>query len=116
MIDSQEQDRRLQALSDDKRGFKGFGYVHDRDTLELATSEYAKKATMWALPQGGKEKGVIELHGKDFKPVQVGSQDTFLGLAGGSHAQKINKYMLGYMTLLTKHPAAGLKIKNFTES
>ena len=116
LIDSQEQDRRLQALSDDKRGFKGFGYVHDRDTLELATSEYAKKATMWALPQGGKEKGVIELHGKDFKPVQVGSQDTFLGLAGGSHAQKINKYMLGYMTLLTKHPAAGLKIKNFTES
>jgi hypothetical protein len=116
LIDSQEQDRRLQALTDDKRGFKGFGYVHDNDTLELSTSEFCKKESMWVMPQGGKEKGVIELHGKDFKPVQVGSQDTFLGLAGGNHAQKVNKYMLGYMTLLSKHPAATLKIKNFTES
>lgn len=116
LIDSQEQDRRLQAITDDKRGFKAFGYVHDSDTLELATSEYCRKNTMWSMPQGGKEKGVIELHGKDFKPVQVGSQDTFLGLSGGNHAQKINKYMLGYMTLLSKHPAATLKIKNFIES
>ena len=116
LIDSQEQDRRLQTVEDSKRGFRTFAYIHNEDTLELATSEYCRKNTMWAMPQGGEKSGVIELHGKDFKPVQVGSQDTFLGLSGGNHAQKVNKYMLGYMALLTKHPAATLKIKNFIET
>lgn len=115
LIDSQEQDRRLQALSDDKRGFKGFGYVHDNDTLELATSEFCKKSAMWIMPQGGKDKGCIELHGKDFKNVSVGSQDTFLKPSvSGGHEPLIRKYMNGYLTLLTKHPASTLKIKNFT--
>jgi hypothetical protein len=115
LIDSQEQDRRLQALSDDKRGFKGFGYVHDNDTLELATSEFCKKSAMWIMPQGGKDKGCIELHGKDFKNVSVGSQDTFLKpSSSGGHEPLIRKYMNGYLTLLTKHPASALKIKNFT--
>lgn len=116
LIDSQEQDRRLQAISDDKRGFKAFGYVHDNDILELATSEWTKKGTMWILPQGGKEKGVLELHGKDFQTVNVGGSDTFLNSAsGGGHTPDVRKYMMGWLTVLTKHPASGLKIKNFSE-
>lgn len=116
LIDSQEQDRRLQAISDNKRGFKAFGYVHDNDVLELTTSEWVKRGAMWVMPQGGKEKGCIELHGKDFNPVNVGGTDTFLNSAsGGGHTPDVRKYMMGWMTLLSKHPAATLKIKNFSE-
>ena len=65
--------------------------------------------------EGGKESGVCELHGKDFKDVKVGNQDMFLrpGSTGG-HDPFVRKYMFGYMTLLTRHPAAALSLRNFT--
>lgn len=116
LIDSQEQDRRLQAISDDKRGFKGFGYIHENDTLMLTTSEWVKRGAMWCMPQGGKNDGAIELHGKDFTPVSVSGNDTFLNTsAAGGHTPEVRKYMMGWMTLITKQPSATLKITNFAE-
>jgi len=116
-IDSQETDRRLISINDEKRGAKGFGYVHGNDTLLLETSEFARHDRLWMLPAGAKESGVLELHGKDFKEVKVDGQSTYLKpSSGGGHTPDIRKYMFGVMTLLTKHPAAINQIKNFTNN
>jgi hypothetical protein len=116
LIDSNETDRRLISITDSKRGTKGFGYVHNNDTLEVMTSEYCHAKRVWMLPQGGKESGVIELHGTDFSDVQVGSQSEFLRPSASSagHDGFIRKYMFGMATLISKHPAAGCYIDNFT--
>lgn len=115
LIDAQETDRRLVSISDDKRGFKGFGYVHGNDELAFMETEFVHGDRVWILPEGSKEKGVCELHGKDFKDVKVGGQDMFLrpGSSGG-HDPFVRKYMFGYCTLLSRHPAAALQLKNFT--
>ena len=115
LIDAQETDRRLINISDDKRGFKGFGYQHGNDQLAFMETEFTNGKRVWILPEGGKEKGVCELHGKDFKDVKVGNQDMFLKTgAAGSYSPNVQKFMFGYMTLLTRHPAAALQLNNFT--
>lgn len=115
LIDAQETDRRLISISDDKRGFKGFGYQHGADQLAFMETEFTHGKRVWILPEGGKESGVCELHGKDFKDVKVGNQDMFLKASGaGGYSPNVQKFMFGYMTLLTRYPAAGLQLNNFT--
>ena len=116
LIDAQEQDRRLISINDDKRGFKGFGYRHGNDELAFMDTEFTHGQRVWILPEGGKEKGVCELHGKDFKDVKVGNQDMFLrpSATTAGHDPFVRKYMFGYMTLISRHPAAGLSLRNFT--
>ena len=114
LIDAQETDRRLISVSDDKRGFKGFGYQHGNDQLAFMETEFTRGDRVWILPEGGKEKGVCELHGKDFKDVKVGGQDMFLKNDSNGYSPNVQKFMFGYMTLLTRHPAAALQLKNFT--
>ena len=114
LIDAQETDRRLISINDDKRGFKGFGYQHGNDQLAFMETEFVRGDRVWILPEGGKEQGVCELHGKDFKDVKVGNQDMFLKNDANGYSPNIQKFMFGYMTLLTRHPAAGLSLRNFT--
>jgi hypothetical protein len=114
LIDAQETDRRLISINDDKRGFKGFGYQHGSDQLAFMETEFTRGDRVWILPEGGKEKGVCELHGKDFKDVKVGNQDMFLKNDASGYSPNVQKFMFGYMTLLSRHPAAGLQLNNFT--
>lgn len=115
LIESNETDRRLVSITDSKRGTKGFGYVHQNDTLEVVTSEYAAADRVWFLPQGGKDSGVLELHGTDFKEVSIDGRTTFLrpSTAGG-HDGFVRKYMFGMNTLICKQPNAILSLTNFT--
>jgi hypothetical protein len=114
LIDAQETDRRLVSISDDKRGFKGFGYQHGNDQLAFMETEFTHGQRVWILPEGGKESGVCELHGKDFKDVKVGNQDMFLKNDANGYSPNVQKFMFGYMTLLSRHPASGLSLRNFT--
>jgi hypothetical protein len=114
LIDAQETDRRLISISDDKRGFKGFGYQHGNDQLAFMETEFTQGNRVWILPEGGKESGVCELHGKDFKDVKVGNNDMFLKNDSSGYSPNVQKFMFGYMTLLTRHPASGLSLRNFT--
>jgi hypothetical protein len=99
-IESQEADRRLVANSDKERGFAGFCFVHGNDKLELA------------IPEGA--SGVLELHGKEFKDVSVGSGE-YLKINSSSNVYEstVQKFMMGYMTLICKRPGAILKMHNF---
>lgn len=114
-IESQETDRRLVNINDNKRGQKGFGYIHNNDTLELVTSEFNADASMWCIPEGSKQSGILELHGKDFVEVKAGSQGEFLKASGsGGYSPYIQKFMMAYMTLICKRPNAILEINGFT--
>lgn len=116
LIESNETDRRLVSITDSKRGTKGFGYVHQNDTLEVVTSEYCAADRVWFLPQGGKDSGVLELHGTDFKEVSIDGRTTFLRptASAASHDGFIRKYMFGMNTLICKQPNAILSLTNFT--
>ena len=118
LVDANESSRRLVSINDNKRGFNGFGYQHESDQVAFTSTEFTRGNRIWLLPEGGKEKGVCELHGKDFKEVKVGNQDMFLKATNSSgtagYTPNVQKFMFGFMTLLTRHPAAGLQIKNFT--
>jgi len=111
-IESQESDRRLVANSDKERGFKGFSFIHGNDSLELASSEFCGDKRMWCIPEGSAAGGCLELHGKDFKEVNVGGSE-FLKNSGSGYETTVQKFMMGYMTMICKRPGAILKIHNF---
>lgn len=114
LIESNEADRRLVDLNKQDRGATGFGYVHGSDTLKLQDSEFCKSDKMYVLPESSKQKGVCEFYGTDINPVKAGNQDTFLARdADGDRIGVIQKYMVGRVTLLSRHPAAALVIENF---
>jgi hypothetical protein len=110
-ISSQESDRRLVSNNDKERGFKGFCFVHGNDQLELANSEFCGDKRLWAIPEGG--AGVLELHGKDFKEINVGSSEYLKASSAGGYESTVQKFMMGYMTMICKRPGAILKMHNF---
>ncbi len=112
-IESQESDRRLININDNKRGQKGFGYIHGNDTLEIVTSEFVAPASIWSIPEGSKQSGVLELHGKEFEEVKAGSQGEFLKNDGDGYMPVIQKFMMAYMTLICKKPSSILEINSF---
>jgi len=113
-IESQETDRRLVNINDNKRGQKGFGYIHNNDTLELVSSEFCDAGSIWMIPEGAKQGGILELHGKDFVDVKAGGSSEFLKTDGSGYTPFIQKFMMAYMTLICKRPNAILEINNFT--
>lgn len=115
LIESNEADRRLVDIAKQERGATGFGYVHGSDTIKLQDSEFAKSDRMLLLPESAKQKAVCEFYGTDIYNVKAGSQDTFLARDGdGDRIGVIQKYMVGRVTLLSRHPAAALVIDKFT--
>jgi len=112
VIDGQEQDRRLWSQGDNKRGFAGFGYIHDNSSLEMVTTEYVRGDRIWSIPQG---EGVCEMIGKDFEDVSIGGQKEFMALnSGGARAAGMRKYLCGYLVYLSKRPSLVVSIRNFT--
>jgi len=111
-IESNEADRRLVANTDKERGFKGFCFVHGNDQLELATSEFAGDKRMWVIPNGAAGNDCLELHGKDFKEINVGGSEYLKNTTSG-YETTVQKFMMGYMTMICKRPGAILKIHNF---
>jgi len=112
-IESNEADRRLVANTDKERGFKGFCFVHGSDQLELASSEFAGDKRMWVIPNGAAGQDCLELHGKDFKEINVGGSEFLKQNGSGSYESTVQKFMMGYMTMICKRPGAILKIHNF---
>lgn len=113
-IESQETDRRLVNINDNKRGQRGFGYLHNNDTLECVTSEFCAAASIWVIPEASKSSGILELHGKDFVEVKAGGSGEFLKAGSSGYEPYIQKFMMAYMTLICKRPNAILEINNFT--
>lgn len=110
-VESQEADRRLVANTDNTRGFSGFNFIHGNDKLELASSEFCGDKRMWAIPENA--TGVLELHGKDFKEINVGGGEYLKVDGDGLYNTTVQKFMMGYMTLICKRPGAILKMHNF---
>jgi len=112
VIDGQEQDRRLWSQGDNKRGFAGFGYIHDNSSLEMVTTEYVRGDRIWSIPQG---EGVCEMIGKDFEDVSIGGQKEFMAINScGARAAGRRKYLCGYLVYLSKRPSLVVSIRNFT--
>ena len=110
-LQAQESDRRIVNATDDKRGFKGFGFQHDNDLLLCDSSLYAFKQEVNVIPKD--VKGVVQMHGADFKDFKVGNTDSFPGLDGnGNYESAILKYMYGTMTFICNNPAAIGRVKN----
>ncbi len=118
LINAAETDRRFQAVQDAQRGFSKFVYVHEQDSVEMYSSEYCPKKRARALPKGKAAEGrVLELHMSDLSLVQVDGNKLFLKPAsGGGFSRNVQQFLEGYGTLLCKHPAAVLTLKNFTVS
>lgn len=111
LIDGQETDRRLTSQSDNKRGFSGFGYIHDNSTLEMGTTEYVFADRIWSMPEG---EGVCEMWGKDFEEIEIGGANEFMTIENGQRKAGIRKFYCGYCTYLSRRPSLVLKISNFT--
>jgi len=112
-IEANEADRRLVSNTDKTRGFGGFCYVHGQDTLELASSEYCGDKRMWMIPEGKAAGGCLELHGKDFTEINVGGSEYLRQDGSGNYENVVQKFMMGYLTVICKRPGAILKIHNF---
>ncbi|MCP3700839.1 MAG: hypothetical protein GY920_20420 [Aliivibrio sp.] len=111
VIDGQEQDRRLWSNGDTKRGFSGFGYIHDNSTLEMVTTEYVRSDRIWSIPQAD---GVCMMIGKDYEDVSIGGQKEFMAInSSGARAAGMRKYLCGYLVYLSKRPAYTVSIRNF---
>jgi hypothetical protein len=118
LINAAETDRRFQAVQDAQRGFSKFVYVHEQDSVEMYSSEYCPKKRARALPKGKAAEGrVLELHMSDLSLVQVDGNKLFLKPAsGGGFSRNVQQFLEGYGTLLCKHPASVLTLRNFAVS
>lgn len=117
LIASRETDRRFNVVTDALRGGKGFGYMHDEDTVLYTPSEFCPKNRIYVLPEG-KVNGnkVLSYFGTDFEPV-VGPEGSKFHLkpsADGGHEKNIITYMENRGTLVCHRPASILTLRNFT--
>lgn len=116
-INGRETDRRFNSVDDVTRGARKWVYQHRNDTIELYSSEFAKKKRFYILPEARQGQGkVLEYHGTDFMPVKApnGSEFHLKASSSGGFENTIVAYMDSYGTLLCKHPAAVAVIENFT--
>lgn len=117
LIESRETDRRFNSVQDTLRGGKGFGYMHDEDTILFTSSEFCPKQRIYVLPEGKQDGNkVISYFGTDFEPVSdpMGNKFHLKPSANGGHERNIISYMGTRGTLVCHRPAAVLQIKNFT--
>ena len=115
-VESRETDRRFTSKDDAVRGIKVFGFQHGDSFLESYTSEYIPKKRIWCLPEQKSGNKVLEWQGTDFEPVRVKGSDEFMlkpGTSGG-HERRVVSYMHSLGVMICKHPAAILKLDNFT--
>ena len=116
LVESREVDRRFNSVADNKRGVNKFVYVHGDDNIEVVTSEFIPKKRIWVMPQEKSGQNVLEFHGTDMAPVKPTGQGSEFFLkpsSSGGHVNVISAYMLGYICMIAKHPAAIQKIHNF---
>lgn len=117
LIESRETDRRFNSVDDTMRGGKGFGYVHDEDTVIFTPSEFCPKQRIYVLPEGKQDGNkVISYFGTDFEPVSdpMGNKFHLKPSSLGGHERNIITYMSTRGTLVCHRPAAVLKIQNFS--
>lgn len=115
-VESRETDRRFMSKDDAVRGIKVFGFQHGDSFLESYTSEYIPKKRIWCLPEQKSGNKVLEWQGTDFEPVRVKGSDEFMlkpGTSGG-HERRVVSYMHSLGVMICKHPAAILRLHNFT--
>jgi len=116
-INGRETDRRFNSVDDVTRGARKWVYQHRNDTIELVSSEFAKKKRFYIMPEARQSQGkVFEYHGTDFMPVKApnGSEFHLKASSAGGFENTIVSYMDSYGTLICKHPAAVAVIENFT--
>lgn len=119
LVESREGDRRFTTVEDNTRGTKFFAYQHQNDTLETYTSEYVDQQDIWMKPEMKSTKGrVIEYIGSDYETVKTPSGDDFQlkPASGGGYENTIVSHLMGIGVLVCKHPAAIVRVKNFTNS
>jgi hypothetical protein len=118
LIESRETDRRFMSVQDNKRGVSKFVYVHGEDNVEMNASEFCPKKRIYVLPEAKSNKDkVLELWGSDFHAVRPGGQGSEFFLkpaSGGGHDRFIRSYLAGIFSIVAKHPAAVLTLRNFT--
>lgn len=118
-IDSRETDRRFISIQDNKRGLNKFVYVHQDDSIELKGSEFCPFLQSYILPEGKNEgQKVLQFRGTDFKPARAENGDVFMFAPGtsGYHKRLMVSYMNGMGQLLSLHPAACIKLTNYSLS
>lgn len=116
LIESRETDRRFNSVDDTMRGGKGFGYVHDEDTILFTPSEFCPKQRIYVLPEGKQDGNkVISYFGTDFEAVSVSGGNSMMlkPNANGGFEKNIVSYMQARGVLVAHRPAAVLKIQNF---
>ena len=110
VIDGQEQDRRLNSASDKQRGFGGFVYTHNDSSLEMLTTEYVRSDRIWSIPNSPQACIMV---GKDYAPVELGSQKEFMAISGGNRVAGLRRYLESDMVYISKRPSLALKISDF---
>lgn len=118
LIESRETDRRFNSVEDNKRGVKFFAYQHGNDSLECTESEYCPQKRIYMLPVDKSGEKVIEFHGSDFVPVKTpgGDQWHLKPASGGGHVNSMISYLQACGVIVCKHPAAVVRVRNFTNA
>jgi hypothetical protein len=114
-IDSRDTDRRFNAVQDLTNGASKFIYQHRNDSLETYTSEFVPFKRAYALPEQKNGEKVLEYWGSDFEPVQAEGMGRFHLKAGASgYERAMVSYMEAIGQLVSRHPAAIGRLRNFT--
>ena len=116
-IDARETDRRFMSIEDHKRGLNKFVYVHQDDSVTLQGSEFCDHKNAYLLPVGKTDgQKVLQFRGTDIKPAKAENGDVFMFApgTGGYHQRLMVSYMSGMGQLLSLHPAATVRITNFS--
>ena len=117
LIASREDDRRFNVVTDGLRGGKGFGYMHDEDTVIYTPSEFCPKQEIYVLPEGKQDGNkIISYFGTDYEAVSVSGGNSMMlkPSSSGGFEKNIVSYMQARGTMVCHRPAAVLRVTNFT--
>lgn len=109
-LQAQESDRRLRDHKDKDRGFDGFGFKHGGMLLACEDSQFVPKQQISIIPADA--KGVVQMHGSDFKEFNVGGMSSFPVVGSDGYETAVVKYMYATMTFICNNPAAIGRVTN----
>jgi len=111
LLESWETDRQIINISDDKRGSKGLGYTHRKDSIEFVPDEFCQKSRIWVCPEGD----VLHYRGTDIEQVEVDGVKFHMPQdSSGNTKRNVRTHMEGSGLLFSTHNAAIGVIENFT--
>ncbi len=117
LIEARNTDRRFTVAADNQMSVGSLKQAHEEDMMKFAVTEFCPFNAIYAIPSNALEgKKALSMYGTDFKAARTPDGNSVWHLLPGSAAYTnlMHMYFRGNLAMVANHPAAMVRISNFT--